>query len=130
MCQDGSLHITGHSCYHNWPVGFDEPSGMPEHLVRRLSWCLHQDSKRGKVHCHGKGEHQLGVVQHQLLPGKPGAPIALDCGKSSQTFEEGSMDLRLLRAGAVETFNFLLICEDELNNIPLGVKHAGSRGDS
>ena len=34
----------------------------------------------------------------------------------------GSMDLRLLRAGAVETFNFLLICEDELNNIPIGMK--------
>ena len=42
----------------------------------------------------------------------------------------GSMDLRLLRAGAVETFNFLLICENELNNIPLGVKRAGIRGDS
>ena len=42
----------------------------------------------------------------------------------------GSMDLRLLRAGAIETFNFLLICEDELNNIPLGVKRAGSRGDT
>ena len=36
----------------------------------------------------------------------------------------GNMDLRLLRAGAIETFNFLLICEDELNNIPLRVKRA------
>ena len=40
------------------------------------------------------------------------------------------MDLRLLKAGAIETFNFLLICEDELNNIPLGVKRAGAKGDT
>ena len=37
---------------------------------------------------------------------------------------------RLFEAGAIETFNFLLICEDELNNIPLRVKRAGARGDA
>ena len=42
----------------------------------------------------------------------------------------GSMDLRLLKAVAVETFNFLLISQNELNSIPLGVKRAGTRGDS
>ena len=42
----------------------------------------------------------------------------------------GSLDLRLLKAGANETFNFLLICVDELNNIPLGVKGAEARGDT
>ena len=42
----------------------------------------------------------------------------------------GSMDLRLLKAGAVEIFNFLLIAENELNSITLGVKRTGTRGDS
>ena len=41
-----------------------------------------------------------------------------------------SMDLQLLKAGAIETFNFLLICKDTLNNIPIGVKCAGARGDT